>query len=192
MGQGGGAMAGMQAVGSIVGAYGQLESAKAGATSEFANAEIAENNAEIATQKAAWAGAEGVQQASNLQLKNRAQIGGIEANQGASGVEVGTGSNHDVVESAREVGMLDAMTIRSNAARQAYGYQVEAADDRVQANLMRKGAKATIKQGRINAVSTLLGGGASAVDSYGKYQNSRSAIDTGSTGGSTELLGTGY
>ncbi len=60
-------------------------------------------------------------------MKTRGQVGAIEASQAASNITVGSGSAVDVRSSAAEMGELDALTIRSNAEKQAYGYQTQAA-----------------------------------------------------------------
>lgn len=172
-----GALAGASMAGSAVSAYGQLQSSQAASTAANYNAQVAENNAGISTQQAMWVGQKGVQAASNSQMKTAATVGSIKANQGASGVEIGTGSNADVVTSAREVGMLDALTIRSNAAREAYGYQTQAVSEKAQAQLDRFAAKNDISAGKINAATTLLGGAAKAAQ-YMNFQQGNSVLNT--------------
>ncbi len=148
----------LNVAGNASSAYGQIVAGRAAANADIFNANVEAKNAEISTQKAAWAGEEGDQAAGISQLKTAAKVGSIKANQGASGVEVGTGSNADVVNSAREVGALDALTIRSNAAREAYGYQTEAYSHRAQEALNRYAAKNEVAASKINAATTLLGG----------------------------------
>lgn len=171
----GGAGAILGVTGSAVNAYGQIQSSRAQAKADVFNANVAAQNAKIATQKQQWAGMEGVQDAAMSQMGTAAKIGATKANQGASGVEVGTGSNADVIASEREIGMLDAMTIRSNAARQAYGYATEAYSHRAQEALDRYAAKNTIKAGKISAVSTLLGGAAQGRQ-YFSYTSNKSVM----------------
>lgn len=157
--------------GTGISAYGQYQSGKAEKNAAEYNAQIAEQNAEIATQKAKWATQIGEQDVSQSQLKTRAEIGGIEANQGASGVRIDSGSSQDVRQSAREMGMLDALTIRSNAARQAYGYMTEEASDKAQAKLDRYAGKSAETAGKIKAATTLIGG---AGDTYSNFIGSKS------------------
>ncbi len=61
--------------------------------------------------------------------------------------------------------MLDAMTIRSNAARAAYGYQVESVSKAAESQLLKKQAKNDKIAGVIGAGSTVLGGYAKGVQS---------------------------
>lgn len=166
-----GAVAGAQLAGSTINAYGQLQAAKAKSDTYNFNAGLAEENAEISEQKGAWAAEIGDQDASASQMKTAAKVGSIKANQGASGIEIGTGSNADVVTSAREIGMLDALTIRSNAAREAYGYATEAYNYRMQAGLDEKSAKDAKRAGYIGAGTTLLGSADKGAEYYHYIKN---------------------
>lgn len=156
-----------------VSAYGQMYQAQATANADNFNAMVATENAAIATQKGKWAGEEGDQNASASEMKTAAKVGSTQANQGASGVTVGSGSSADVISSEKELGMLDALTIRSNAARSAYGYATEAYSDKAQSALDTYSAKNAITAGQIGAVSTLLGSAAQG-SQYGIYQNNNS------------------
>jgi hypothetical protein len=59
-------------------------------------------------------------------------LGTQRAGYAGQGVDVGTGSAVDVAADTTALGELDAMTIRNNAKREAYGYQVQAAGFRAQ------------------------------------------------------------
>lgn len=137
---------------------GQIAQSQAAAASSNYNAKIAGNNAKIADQNSSYAGAEGETQAAQQEAKNKSIAGAIKVGQGASGIDVNTGSAANVQASQDEVGMLDALTIRSNAARKAYGYQTEAASDEAQAALDRSQAKNDKTSGIIGAAETVLGG----------------------------------
>lgn len=174
---------------SITQAFGSIQAAKANASAASYNSSIAQNNSEIATQNAEWATQEGDQAAMKSGLQTRAQIAGLEANQGASGVEVGTGSFKDVVSSAREVGMLDALTIRSEAARRAYGYKTEAVSDTAQSQLYKDQAKYGGTAGAINTGTTVLSGAAKAYEmggNYSNYLNNKSTFSGGSSRSSAD------
>lgn len=164
-------------------AFGQIQKGNAAASAANYNASIAENNATIAKQNATFAGEEGEQKAAESEAKTRAQVGGLLASQGASGIDVNKGSSANVQASASEVGMLDALNIRSNAARQAYGYQTQAASYTAQAALDKKQAKQDKTAGYIGAFTTVLGDAATAGAS-GSYPNwlSRNSLPTNNVG----------
>lgn len=178
----GGLQTGMQVIGSLT-----QGSANKGAA-EY-NASVAAANAQIAKNKAAMAGAAGTAQVEQAQLQNRAKIGGLIASQAASGINVNSGSALDVRSSAQQLGQLNAITVRSNAARQAYGYDVESASDTGQQGLYQSEANNAMPAAEINAAGTVLGNAGSAASRYGQFQlqagNSlNSGYDTGSgTGG---------
>jgi len=152
-----------------VGAVGAIEKGNATSAADKYNAEIAANNAKIATQSANYAGAAGTAQAEQAGLQSRAKLGAIVANEGASGVDINSGSNLQVQSSARELGELNAITIRSNAARTAYGYQVQGANDTAQSNLDTSSAGQAETAGGIGAASSVLGGLGSAASNYAKF-----------------------
>ena len=124
---------GTSAIGTGVGVMGSLQQATAAKNAAAAQqasanyqAEVAQGNAAIATQNATAAGQEGEAQAAIQQQKTRAEVGAEEAAQGSSGVDINSPTSTAVRASQAETGLLDAQTIRANAARTAYGYEVQA------------------------------------------------------------------
>lgn len=157
--------------GAGISALGAIQQGKASAASANYNAEVQANNAALAKQNSSFASQEGTANAETQQLKTRAELGSIQANQGASGVNVGSGSSLDVRSSAAETGELNALSIRSNAARQAYGYQTEAVGATAQSQLDKAQAGFDTTAGEINAGSTLLGGLGNASTNYTNFLN---------------------
>lgn len=170
-----GAEGALSLAGGAVSAYGQMQTSKTQSEIDKFNSEVALRNADIATQKQNWAGEEGDQNAAISQMRTAGKVGSTLANQGASGVEVGTGSNANVISSEREIGMLDAMTIRSNAARQAYGYQTESSSYKSQTALDKYAAQNAQIAGKINSISTLLGSAARSTQ-YDNFMSDNSTI----------------
>lgn len=153
-----------------VGAYGSIMQGQAAADAANYNAEVAKQNANIATQKAGIAGQTGEAQAAMQEQKTRATVGAIKAGQAASGLEVDTGSAVDVRSSAAELGQLDALTVRTNAAKEAYGYTTQATSDMAQSQLDKYEAATAGTAGAIGAGSSLLGGVGSAATNWAKFQ----------------------
>jgi len=92
--------------------------------------------------------------------KTRQMQGTQRAIMAASGSDTTTGSNADILGQTTAMGALDAATIRSNAARQAWGYENQATQSIAQGN-------AAGAAGNMGAFSTLLAGGSRA---YGMYK----------------------
>lgn len=173
----GGLSTGFQVLGSIQ--QGKAEKASA----EY-NASVAAANAEIAKQKTAMAGAAATAQTEQAQLKTRAQIGGIITSQAASGINVGSGSALDVRSSARDLGQLNAITVRSNAARTAYGYQTEAMSYDAQSKLDKFQGSSAMTASEINAGGTVLGGLGDAANRYAQFQlQAGNSLNSGTNSG---------
>lgn len=161
---------GSSIAGGITGAIGAEKSASAQSTALMYQSQVAANNAQIAQQQANLTTASGAQQAATEGLKTRAQVGQIKAAQGASNIDVGTGSAVDVRSSAAELGELNALTIRSNAARQAYGYETNAASYKAESALDVYGAGQAKEAGNVGAITSILGGASSAGSQYGMWK----------------------
>jgi|SRR5580765_627323 len=168
----------------IIGLVGGFASNIMGGFSEASQAnaqsQIARNNAQIAGQNAAYAGQVGEIKAESQGLKTRGEVGQIKANQAASGVDVNSGSAVDVRRSASQIGMQDAMTIKSNAARQAYGYQLEQQQNTTQSKLYRSQAKAAPWKGLISGAGSLLSGATSYSREFGFGGSSGGSASWGS------------
>jgi len=159
-------------VGTGIAAGGAYEAGQAQKKSENYSAQLATENAAIATQNAQWVGAESNSNVEAESLKNRAQFGSILANQAASGLDVNKGSAVDVRGSQEKLQMLDTQTLRSNAARKAYGFETQAVSDTAQSQLDTAAAKNAQTAGEINAGATLLSGTGAAASNYAKYLSS--------------------
>lgn len=158
-----------QMYGSRLAAQGQIKTATATAESDLFNAGVDANNASILTHNATEAGQAGDANAGISEQKTGQQVAAIKANQAASGVDVNSGSAVGVRNSASATGMLDALTIRSNAAKQAYGFLTEAASSTAQSKLDKSKAAFDISAGNAEAQATILGGAAKAASSFGNY-----------------------
>lgn len=123
-------------------------------------------NAGLAEQSAADATARG-RQAETRQRRGMRQLAGAQrAALGASGVVLDSGSALDVVQNDQALGEFDALTIRNNAAREAWGYTVQADDYRRQAGMTRAAGRDTAKSLRRGSVSTLLSGAGELANIY--------------------------
>lgn len=170
-------LSGLQLAGlaaSTVGGIGQAMQGRAAAESSRYNAEIAANNQIIARQNASAAIKEGEANAAASSQATKAKLGGILANQGASGVDINSGSSIDVRSSAAQNGELNAINIRADAARKAYGYQTEGVNAGIQEKMDKETAKNEEIAGGVNAAGTLLGNAANPNNPFGAYLASQS------------------
>lgn len=152
---------GASAGGAVLGAVGANYKGQAEANMYQYQAGVAQVNQQIALQNADYAIAVGESQAQASGMQSRAQIGETKAAQGAGGLDVNSGSNAAVRDSEEKIGEYNQAVIRSDAAKRAYGYKVEAMSQASQAELDRMAAKTSRTSGYINAVSSILGGASS-------------------------------
>jgi hypothetical protein len=150
---------------------------------------VATLNAGIDQQNAEYASNQGEIQATQYGEKAAQQRGGIIAAQGASGIQVGSGSSADVIRSQKTLTSMDLTQIRSNAAKTAYDFQVKGAMDTNQATLDTMAGENAEKAGEIGAASSILGT-VGNVSSKWLQGNTAGLWGGGSGGGGNIVLGT--
>jgi hypothetical protein len=161
-------------------AFGSYEGGQASKAALAYQSQVAAYNSQVAKQNAAWDSAAGEAQANARGLKTRAQVGSTIAKMGAAGVSTNSGSAATTTAGEREIGMLDAMTIRSNASREAYGQEVAATSDTAQSQLDTMEANQAGEAGDIGAAGSLLSSAGTFGGQFAQYQKS-----FGSTGVAT-------
>lgn len=160
------------------GVLSSLGEAKSKANMYLYQAGLAKINADIAKQNAEYERNVGEVEAQHSGLQTKAAIGQTRAIQGASGVDVNSGSAARVQSSEREIGWNNQQVIRANAARRAYGYEVEAMSDTAQAQMATAAAKDAKRAGVIGAIGTIIGGAASVSDKWAQYSSTFGKADT--------------
>lgn len=179
---------------SVAGGINQAEAAEQKAAADAAayryRAQVAENNAKIAEENARLETAAGEAATEQAGLRSRARVGSIKAAQAASGVDVNTGSAAAISDAAAELGLLDAMTIRSNTARKAYGYEVEATSQRANAQLGQMSATQAEVAGDYAVTGSLLGTAASVTGKLSTWNSKGGNIlPTGGSNAPADVFG---
>lgn len=140
-------------------------------------AALSDYNAAVAAQQATDAVTRGTYAENRFRVGVRSIIGRQRAGFAGNNVDVGFGSSVDVQADAARLGELDALQIRTNAAREAWGYNVQAEDLRRRAVIQRtEGANALLagqtaaSTANAQAVGTVLGGASSLLQArYGVH-----------------------
>ena len=122
---------------------------------------IANLNAQIAYQNANYAQQIGGIQAADAGIAGGQKMGQIKAAQGASGLDVNTGSAVDVRASQALITGQNIAAIRSNAAKTAYDYRVQGVGFGAEAQLDVTAGKTSAISGDINALSSIVGAASS-------------------------------
>lgn len=120
---------------------------------------VGDYNAHVSDLKAEEARKVGAAAEQQQLAKTKQVMGAQRAGMGASGLQVDSGTFGNLLEDTAKFGELDALTARSNALKQAWGYEQEAVNSRLQ------GAMAS-RAGSLNAFGSLLGGGAKTYQAW--------------------------
>lgn len=164
--------AGMQFYGSKK--AGDAAKAAGVAMRESANsqADLADYNANVAELQADDAIARGLDEETRFRTRVRGAIGTARTEFAAGNIDVSMGTAADVQADAAYLGELDALTIRTNAGREAWGFKVQAEDLTRRGQIARKegvyheaAGRANQSAARWGATGTLLGTGASLLES---------------------------
>lgn len=159
---------GGKVAGAVLGAIGARQSSKAQSNQYMYQAGVAQVNQQIAKQNADHARAVGEVDAQRTGMKTRFAIGTARATQGGRGLDVNTGSNLRVRESIADVGAQDTALVRHNAARRAYGYEIEANQQGAQVGMFQAAAANSRAAGKIAMWTSILGGATSVASDYSK------------------------
>jgi hypothetical protein len=132
------------------------ESSLLGAVTRYAagdeRASLLNANADIASRQAASEYAAGSYNENAIRMRGKAVEGQQVANIGANNLQQ-TGTPSAVVASTAAINEMDALQTRNNAARRAWGFEVQGMSDKLQASFARAA-------GTGGAFESILGGGA--------------------------------
>jgi hypothetical protein len=170
----GSAIAGVAGAG--VSAYGTGQGLQAESANASYQAQVAANNAKIARQNQAWDVQAGEVAAGNQGLKTRAMVGQTKAEQSASGIDVNSGSFVGARAGEAEIGTLDALTIRSEAAKKAYAASVQANNYTAEGQLDTAESSQAANAAPIAATGSFLSSASSVTGSLGKYLNTSGTV----------------
>lgn len=150
-----------------VGAAGQIQQGQAQAQASKYNAKVAEMNATLADRKSRDALERGKIEEQNKRQEISQLQGRQKAAMAANGVDLTFGSPLDTMVDTATLGELDALTVRRNANREAYDYEVQGVNQRSGAALDRMNAKSATTGSYLAAAGTVLGGVSKAAGQYG-------------------------
>lgn len=145
-----------------IGAVGGLMQGQANVRQADADAEALRKNAVFLSRAAGDAKARGRHESDWARIEGQQLIGSQRAAMAGSGGVVDTGTNAILQQDAAQLTELDALTISNNAAREAYGYEVQAWDNETTARTGQKNARngmlSSILGGALGGASSSMGG----------------------------------
>ncbi len=168
-----------QVAGGLTSAYGAEAKGSADQAMYNYQAGVATLNASIAKQNADYTRTAGGTAAFQSGLKTADIVGRQTVAQGASGVDVNSGSSKAVRDTTTQLGEYDQNLIRTNYAKKAYGYDVESATKTAEAGADVIAGQQAKKAADISAVSSILGSVSSVA---GKWYGASSSFGGASSG----------
>lgn len=133
---------------------------------------ILDENATVSDQQAADAIARGHEASLRLGADVKQAVGSSRASMAAQGLDLDVGSAAQIPGEIKAVGALDRLTIENNARREAWGFNVQAQDERNQAKLARMGGRNEAAARKYASYNTLLNGATSLAGMYGGSRSS--------------------
>lgn len=156
--------------GGVVSAMGAQQQAQAQADAARYQAQVARNNQLMAQRNAEYVRQKSEIDTLNQDLQNRERQGKIKAAMGASGFAIDSGTNNRIIGDAASLGRLDTLTVRNNADRSAYNFDVEASNEEASAGMYDQQAANAKKAGNLAMFSSLLGTATSFGEKWGSYK----------------------
>ena len=168
-------------VGTAASAYGQMQAGKAQAAQLNYQAAVGKNNSILAQRAADDARLRGEEAARREASKTKQLAGRQRAVLAANGQLVDQGSALDITDDTAQIGKLDELTIRSNAEREALGYEAQGMNFQAGSNLNSMGAANASTASIGGAFGTVLTGAGSVASKW--YNFKKEGLFGGSSGG---------
>lgn len=182
---------GASAASSIVTGYAQSKAYKAQGQYQQSLAETNASMADLAEKETLQAGDVA---AGRKNEQTKQAVGSELAEQGASGVDVASGSAALVRGGTKLAGDIDELTIRNNAARAAFGYKVQGIQDKFQGQFAQLTAKSEAEQSLLSGGLGAISGPLSIQSNYLRWSRSSDSKTssvlptyTGSSGDAADL-----
>lgn len=154
------------AASTVVGFMGSMQQGRAAQAQANYQAAVSRNNAQMAEWQAQDAIKRGQIEEDQHRRKVSQFIGTQRVGFGASGFDLGDETAVDILGDTAAMGEYDALTIRNNAAREAWGYRVQGSNYTAEANLQTMRGQAARSGAMWQGVGDLLGGAAKFGSNY--------------------------
>ena len=153
-----------------VSAVGAMQQGKAAQAQANYQAGISANNAKIAEYQATDAETRGQQDEARHRQQVQRFLGTQKASIAGSGFELGDETSQSILGDTAAMGELDALTIRNNAQREAWGFRVQGSNATAEAGLQRMAGKQARTSSFWNAGGDLLSGASKFGTQYGEFK----------------------
>jgi len=175
----------VQIAGTAIAAYGAISQARASEKAAQYQAAVARNNQMIADQYAQSEIEKGKIEEQGKRMETAQRQSAIRAAVAGSGFDPTGETPLRLANDTGTLGELDALTIRNNAARAAYGYRVKGMNYMAEASLAEMRGKAAGEGGTLNAWSSVISGAAGVADKWSKWKTVAGNSSSGGGGSSS-------
>lgn len=158
-------------VSAALGVAGAVQEGQAAKEQAKYQAAVAKNNSIIAEQKAVDAEERGGIAERQQRLRTSQAISAARANAAARGVLVDSGSALGISQDIAEMGELDALTIRSNTAREAQAHRQMRTDFESQQALLKASGDTAQQRAGFEATGSLLSGATSVASKWYAFKS---------------------
>lgn len=174
--------AGAAVAGTALGAVGSYQQGKAQQAAYNYQAQVAEQNRQIALNNAAMERQSGLEEARRQRIATLQAVGKQQVSLAANGVDVGYGTSLDIIEDTSMLGELDALMIEYDSEKKARNYEIEANNFANETNLANFSSRNARTAGNINAA-------AGGLKTVGTLVNSFTTLGGGANAGFGSLIG---
>lgn len=158
-------------VSAVISAYSAKKQGDAAESAANYQAAVARNNQIIADQYAKTEIQKGQAEEAAKRQETAQRIGAIRAAIGGSGLDPGGETPLRLQSDTARLGEQDAQTIRNNAARAAYGFQVKGMNYAAEASLDEMRGRSAAEGGSLGAWSSIISGAAGVGDKWAKFKS---------------------
>lgn len=148
---------------------GSIQQGKAAEAQANYQAQVSANNAQVAKMQAEDAIKRGKQEEEEHRVQVRRMLGAQRAGIAGSGFDLGDATSQDILGDTAAMGEFDALQIRSNAAREAWGYEVQGSNFTAEAQLQRARGKSARQASYWQAGGDLLSGASKFGTQYREF-----------------------
>lgn len=160
-------------VGTSVAAYGAIQSGNAQKAAAAAREQQNRNNAVLAQRAADDALARGDINAGTKARQTAQLMGQQRAGLAANGIDTNEGSALDLQADVAASGEFDQLTIRSNAMREAAGYEAQGMNYQTQGSIDRATGDNAASAGMLSATSSIVGGAGAVASQWYDFKHGK-------------------
>ncbi|MBF0143635.1 MAG: hypothetical protein HQL59_09305 [Magnetococcales bacterium] len=154
----------------LLSAAGALQQGRAAKAQGEYQAAVSRNNQQLAEWQAEDSEARGRQEERRHRLQISQLAGRQRATMAGSGLALEGGTPLDLLSDTAQWGELDALTIRSNAARAAWGHRIEASNQGAEAGFQLAAGRSAAQAGITAAGTSLLGSAGTVADMWYRWK----------------------